>query len=91
MFVSQIVVFSFIIISRLDGNTLNLTLEKLTTIRVPHEYSSLLFKLNSYGSKALAYDRDDKILYNVGMFVRFHGILFFFFFSYFLCPQLRRN
>ena len=48
------------------GNAINTTLNKISSIRVPHSYGSVAYELDSYDAKAVAYDTDEKIMYCVG-------------------------
>ena len=50
----------------LTASGINVTLNKVSSIRIPHSYGSIEYQLDDYDANAITYDTKEKIMYCVG-------------------------
>ena len=63
----QFCTFVLLLITVIDvGYALNITLNKLSTIFLPYQYSPIMYGMQQNAAEQLSYDADRKILYTVG-------------------------
>lgn len=52
-----------------EGQSLNVVLDKLSALRLPHQYSPTEFRLNNYDATQIAFDSERAMMYVCGMFI----------------------
>ena len=67
-FYTLIISFYFFYILYASG--INVTLNKISSIRIPHSYGSIEYQLDDYDANAITYDTEEKIMYCVGEYTQ---------------------